>query len=31
MTHVMDVASMLASVLGNPNAVRQDFNVCSDR
>lgn len=31
LTHVEDVASMLAAVPGNPAAVRQYFNVCSDR
>ncbi len=31
LTHVEDVASMLASVPGNPAAVAQHYNVCSDR
>ena len=31
MTHVEDLAAMLALVPGNPKAVKQDFNVCSDR
>jgi len=31
LTHVEDVAAMLASVPGNPNAVQQMYNVCSDR
>jgi len=31
LTHVEDVASMLAAVPGNPAAVRQFYNVCSDR
>mmetsp|Transcript_1971 Transcript_1971/g.4448 ORF Transcript_1971/g.4448 Transcript_1971/m.4448 type:complete len:360 (+) Transcript_1971:37-1116(+) len=31
LTHVEDVATMLASVPGNPNAVGQHYNVCSDR
>jgi len=30
-THVEDVASMLASVIGNKNAIRQHYNVASDR
>ena len=31
LSHVEDVASMLAAVPGNPAAVRQYYNVCSDR
>ena len=31
LTHVEDVASMLALVPGNQKAVRQMYNVCSDR
>lgn len=31
LTHVEDVASMLAAVPGNQAAVGQHFNVCSDR
>ncbi|KAF5834516.1 hypothetical protein DUNSADRAFT_8767 [Dunaliella salina] len=31
LTHVEDVATMLASVPGNPKAVGQHYNVCSDR
>lgn len=31
LTHVEDVASMLAAVPGNPAAIRQYYNVCSDR
>jgi hypothetical protein len=31
LSHVEDVASMLASVPGNPAAIRQYYNVCSDR
>lgn len=31
LTHVEDVASMLASVPGNSAAIRQHYNVCSDR
>ncbi|KAF8070909.1 CSP41A [Scenedesmus sp. PABB004] len=31
LTHVEDVASMLAAVPGNPAAIRQHYNVCSDR
>jgi nucleoside-diphosphate-sugar epimerase len=31
LTHVEDVASMLAAVPGNEAAVGQHFNVCSDR
>ncbi|CAD7703195.1 unnamed protein product [Ostreobium quekettii] len=31
LTHVEDVASMLATVPGNANAVGQEYNVCSDR
>lgn len=31
LTHVEDVASMLAAVPGNSAAIRQHYNVCSDR
>lgn len=31
LSHVEDVASMLATVPGNPAAIRQYYNVCSDR
>jgi len=31
LSHVEDVASMLALVPGNPAAIRQYYNVCSDR
>jgi nucleoside-diphosphate-sugar epimerase len=31
LTHVEDVASMLAAVPGNQAAVKQHYNVCSDR
>ncbi len=31
LTHVEDVASMLALVPGNKAAVHQHYNVCSDR
>ena len=31
MTHVEDVASMLAAVPGNHKAIGQSYNVCSDR
>lgn len=31
LSHVEDVASMLAIVPGNPAAIRQYYNVCSDR
>lgn len=31
LTHVEDVASMLAAVPGTPAAIRQYYNVCSDR
>jgi nucleoside-diphosphate-sugar epimerase len=31
LTHVEDVAAMLAAVPGNPAAIRQYYNVCSDR
>jgi hypothetical protein len=31
LSHVEDVAAMLAAVPGNPAAVRQYYNVCSDR
>lgn len=31
LSHVEDVASMLACVPGNPAAIRQYYNVCSDR
>jgi nucleoside-diphosphate-sugar epimerase len=31
LSHVEDVASMLAAVPGNPAAIRQYYNVCSDR
>mmetsp|Transcript_28353 Transcript_28353/g.62316 ORF Transcript_28353/g.62316 Transcript_28353/m.62316 type:complete len:556 (+) Transcript_28353:33-1700(+) len=31
LTHVEDVASMLAAVPGNKYAIRQHYNVCSDR
>jgi len=31
LTHVEDVASMLAAVPGNPKAVGQMYNICSDR
>jgi len=31
LTHVEDIASLLASVVGNPKAVNQVFNAASDR
>lgn len=31
LTHVEDVASMLAAVPGNSKAIGQSYNVCSDR
>ena len=31
LTHVEDVANMMALVPGNPNALCQHFNVCTDR
>ena len=31
LTHVEDVASMLAAVPGNKKAIGQHYNVCSDR
>jgi nucleoside-diphosphate-sugar epimerase len=31
LTHVEDVASMLASVPGSKAAIQQHYNVCSDR
>ncbi|WIA31603.1 hypothetical protein OEZ86_002490 [Tetradesmus obliquus] len=31
LSHVADVASMLAAVPGNPAAIRQHYNICSDR
>jgi nucleoside-diphosphate-sugar epimerase len=31
LSHVEDVAAMLAAVPGNPYAVRQHYNLCSDR
>jgi nucleoside-diphosphate-sugar epimerase len=31
LTHVEDVASMLAAVPGNTAAIRQHYNICSDR
>jgi hypothetical protein len=31
LSHVEDVASMLAAVPGNSAAIRQHYNICSDR
>lgn len=31
LSHVEDIASMLAEVPGNPAAIRQYYNTCSDR
>lgn len=31
LTHVEDVASMLAAVIGNKKAIGQQYNICSDR
>lgn len=30
-THVEDIASMLAAVPGKKEAIKQEFNICSDR
>lgn len=31
LSHVEDIASMLATVPGNASALKQEFNICSDR